>query len=1743
MRPNAPIETMKNLSTFVLTSVLAASWLAGANSSIAQTTSYWDPGFLNASPGSGGSGAWNSASSDWWTSGIGDSAWTSGNIADFSAPAGTVSLGAAETIGGLTFGAAGYTISGSSTLTLSGPTPTVTIPGGTTTISSIIAGATNLTLAGSGTLNLNGANTYTGGTIVSTGTTLQVNNPKGAGAGTIAISTNGVFTLNSITANSVAAALPNAFTGGTNATINVIVSTANTYTSGSLAGFTGTINVSSSVSTVDALVLQAAGPYSMAAPGTWNILPGAQLDCALANAMAANIIINGPGNASGYGALRLNSDNITGNILLAGTGTNVNNNQIGNTANGNFVLSGVISDAGGQQGLNRVGYPGAPTGIAILQGENTYAGPTTLTSNITRLGSAEIPGTSGPLGNPAVPANSIIFPASGTLQYSPSNQFDYSSRFSSASNQHYIIDVNGQSVTFASGLSSSGGTLTVSSSTAGGSLTLTGTNTYSGSTTLSSGALDISGSIAGNLTVNGGTLQLNNSSALSSGAILTLPVSPSTGLVNLNFTGTQTISNLLFGAVIQSAGTWGPVGSSATFQSSAFAGTGILRVSATVSYPQAYWDPNNSDALPGSGGSGSWDTSTADWWASGSSDITWPANNVANFDNNNPGQVSINNNVTANGLNFSVDGYSIQQGTAGATLTLAGLSPIITVPTNGTTAITCPVAGTVGLVESGPGTLVLTASNSYSGITTVGPGSSLSIYSAQGAGNTSVALGDGASFTVNNVSGNAATPADTIANGLSGGTNTLVNINEYAGNTFLTGSYAGFSGAIYCYTGGGAAAVVIEAAGPMAIPAAATWNIGNSATVDFNAGGTDAAQVVLNGPGSFGNFGALRLDSCTQTGNILLTQTSDIGNAGNGTLSTISGVISDGGSGFGINRLGYPLYTNYLVLSGENTYSGQTALVSNTLRVASAENPGVSGPLGKSAYNNPNNISFVGGILQYSSANQYDYSGRFNPYGNQPFNIDLNGQQVTFATGLGGYGSSLLVNDTAGGGSLTLSGANNYTGATTVLHGTLKISGSITGNLGLQAGALEFDNSAALSSSSSLLLPASPTSGQINLNFVGTMPISAMFLGGAVQAAGTWGAVGSSAQNQSPAFSGTGILNITGQNFYYWDASGTDASSGSSTQGGGAGSWDSGTADWWNTGNSDTTWPSDGFAFFEGTPGAITLNNDETVDNLEFTTSGYVINGGSTLTLGGAAPAILVPNGGAAEVDCNLAGSAGLIQGGAGTLILGGVNTYSGNTSIAAGGTLALNSPAGAGSSAIVITGNGRLDLNSIAGTVPNAVSGPTNSAINIQASAGFNTFLSGSFAAFSGTINCLAGGPTVSTVVEAAGPINVPATATWNIASGATLDFNVGRTDNGTVIINGPGGSANFGALRLDSAIQAGPVILAGPGNNNQIGSAGNGTVNTISGVITDNGLGYGLNRVGYPHFTNVIALSAENTYSGATTLTSNILRVASAENPGISGPFGRSAANNPGSIIFAGGTLQYSSANSFDYSGRFSKASGQPYSIDVNGQPVAFGAALTAAGCSLALMDTTGGGSLTLSTQNNCAGGVTVNNGTLDIGATASVAGNVIVNGGTLEMDNAAAMPSSGSMSVGSSAIVNLNYAGSQTIAGLVVNGAIEPAGTYGAGASNPGEFTGTGTLTVTGRPSVTISSTAIAGQLFTVCWTSLPGVNYNVYTTTNLSSQASWTQDNGSPIQASGGTTCYTLSGSTTNQTQIFVAIQSQ
>ena len=168
--------------------------------------------------------------------------------------------------------------------------------------------------------------------------------------------------------------------------------------------------------------------------------------------------------------------------LLPATDTINNSGTLVYNALSNALAIPPIGDA--QTIGNPVNGPGnlqVNNGTLTLAGAGTFSGSINLTGGELIAGGIENAGNSGPFGQ-----GGIISFNGGTLGWSPANAYDYSSRFDTSANQAYNFDTGGASPTFATGLTSSGGAL---SKIGGGTLTLAGTNTYTGLTTVSVGQL------------------------------------------------------------------------------------------------------------------------------------------------------------------------------------------------------------------------------------------------------------------------------------------------------------------------------------------------------------------------------------------------------------------------------------------------------------------------------------------------------------------------------------------------------------------------------------------------------------------------------------------------------------------------------------------------------------------------------------------------------------------------------------------------------------------------------------------------------------------------------------------------------------------------------------------------------------------------------------------------------------------------------------------------------------------------------------------------------------------------------------------------------------------------------------------------------------------------------------------------------------------------------------------------------
>ncbi|TCV96394.1 outer membrane autotransporter protein [Luteibacter rhizovicinus] len=170
-------------------------------------------------------------------------------------------------------------------------------------------------------------------------------------------------------------------------------------------------------------------------------------------------------------------------------------------------------------------------------------------------------------------------------------------------------------------------------------------------------------------------------------------------------------------------------------------------------------------------------------------------------------------------------------------------------------------------------------------------------------------------------------------------------------------------------------------------------------------------------------------------------------------------------------------------------------------------------------------------------------------------------------------------------------------------------------------------------------------------------------------------------------------------------------------------------------------------------------------------------------------------------------------------------------------------------------------------------------------------------------------------------------------------------------------------------------PIVLAAAGTHTfQVDGAN--ALMTVSGVTS--GAGGTLNKAG----TGTLMLTANNTYTGGTTVNEGLIRFQTGANLGTGG------------ITLDGGGLQWATGNTLDISTRLNALGSNGAVLDTNGNNVTLAGALTGANGQLIKQ---GAGTLTL-TGNNTYDGVTqINAGDVVVGnggTTGSIAGDVVNN-----------------------------------------------------------------------------------------------------------------------------------------------------
>ena len=367
------------------------------------------------------------------------------------------------------------------------------------------------------------------------------------------------------------------------------------------------------------------------------------------------------------------------------------------------------------------------------------------------------------------------------------------------------------------------------------------------------------------------------------------------------------------------------------------------------------------------------------------------------------------------------------------------------------------------------------------------------------------------------------------------------------------------------------------------------------------------------------------------------------------------------------------------------------------------------------------------------------------------------------------------------------------------------------------------------------------------------------------------------------------------------------------------------------------------------------------------------------------------------------------------------------------------------GGNTLTKTGSGQVTL-----AAANSYSGATivnNGILTVQNSSALGSAAAGAFVTNSGTLDL--GG------ALAANQLNL-STKVITIAGN-------GFGGNGTVINS----SANNQINALQQLILASNAAIGGPG------------ATVVSGALSSTGAGrWDLRGTG-----NTLDMAGFN----LTKTGSNFVALVS------------TTVNNPGNIVINGGalgiqtatTLGGSSANTLTVNSNsvlelFSTANNPVWSLVLNAGssvwaengsgvqnnlagPVALnGAATLQADAVLTISGAiTGSGSLTKT-----------GTGTASLTASNSYSGNTTVNAGTLIVDYPS-FASGSTITVSNSAVLNLNFIGTNTVAALVLNGVSQPAGVYDATSGAP-YITGTGALQVVPASAPTMTFTNSGSSL---------------------------------------------------------------
>jgi fibronectin-binding autotransporter adhesin len=452
-----------------------------------------------------------------------------------------------------------------------------------------------------------------------------------------------------------------------------------------------------------------------------------------------------------------------------------------------------------------------------------------------------------------------------------------------------------------------------------------------------------------------------------------------------------------------------------------------------------------------------------------------------------------------------------------------------------------------------------------------------------------------------------------------------------------------------------------------------------------------------------------------------------------------------------------------VVLSGNNSFNGLIRLRSGTLGITNAS--GVNSSSGIRAEGGDRTISILAAdqvvstrlsshigdgaleIIIDAGANNVEFSGALR---------DANGGAGD-TLALVKTGSAIL---TVSNASASLLGRNEASGGFTVNEGTLNLTGRMANDIFVLSGAAltgtGFQDLGTTSIDSDATL--SPGDARTAAPAIGTLTLGNLTLGGTASTifdlgvpsintaspindlvivngnldlggstfnfnilpgftTGTYrlmtygGAVAGTANLGLLPLGFNYALNIGGGNVdlavtladFYWDGSGPF---GNTVVDGGNGTWNGANTNWTDVGgNISIAWQNNARAFFTANPGDVTVDGNFTYSTLFFTVDGYVLNPAAGATLGADAGTIDVAAASTATINVDLVGTNGLAKEGAGTLVLGGNNSFTGGLSINRG-ILAVTQAAALGADAVTVNGGAQTLRFTADMTVTNTING-----------------------------------------------------------------------------------------------------------------------------------------------------------------------------------------------------------------------------------------------------------------------------------------------------------------------------------------------------------------------------------------------------------------------------------------------------